>query len=137
MAMAQRVVFALRELAEALEVLQLESPGLFEREQGEATRAAPGGPVPSPASATSASSGPTASSVAYHSDLRLYLVLVWPGDETKAGRYVCTGRQLEVLLPGQALAGAAAKLKRVTSRSQAEELWSREFPGRALREHRL
>ena len=135
--MAQRVVLALRELAVALEELQLESPWLFVGERGEETSGTPGGPAPSPTSGASAASGPTASGVAYHSDLRLYLVLVWPGDESRAGLYVCKWRQLEALLPGQALAGSAARLRRVNSVAQAEQLWTQEFPGRVLREHRL
>ena len=99
--MAQRVVLALRELAVALEELQLESPWLFVGERGEEASGTLGGPSPPSTSTASAATGPTASSVAYHSDRRLYLVLVWPGDESKAGLYVCKWRQLEALLPGQ------------------------------------
>jgi hypothetical protein len=133
--MAQRVVFALRELADALEELQVESPWLFVDERGRGTDTA-AGPAPSVA-ASSPGPSSAASSVAYHQDERLYLVLAWPSDDTKTGLYIGKWKDLEARLPGRHLAGSAVKLRRVESRAQAEEIWLKERPGKLLREVRM
>mgnify|MGYP001817352143 CR=1 FL=1 len=128
--MTRRVVEALRELAIALEELDLEGlarapAGSASREEGAASSAAA-----TPASVTS-------SAVAYHTDLRYYLILLWPGDDSKSGAYRCLWKDLEARLPRKRLAGSGVKLRKVDSLSQAEEIWLRERPGSVLRVHRL
>ena len=72
------------------------------------------------------------STVCYHGDLRHYIVLECPGRPGfigyVAGPAATTWKKIEKLLPGGRLSGSQARLRRVQSRRQAEELWHASFP---------
>ena len=76
----------------------------------------------------------TASAVAYHEDVRHYVVLSNPRDPSfvgwTAGPAATTWRRLEAKLPGGQLSDSAVRLRRVESKRAAEELWKQYQPGR-------
>lgn len=130
--MTERVVLALRELADALEELQVESPWLWE---GQASQSRPvAAPQRARSLVTPASAGrePCGSSVQYHSDLRLYLVLANPKQPANVGLFRGQWKTLEASLEGGRLSGSSARLRRVPDEATAREIWSSHFPNKAL-----
>ncbi|OLQ14595.1 hypothetical protein AK812_SmicGene1219 [Symbiodinium microadriaticum] len=119
--MTERVVLALRELADALEELQVESPWLWE---GQASQSRPvAAPQRAQSLVTPASAGrePCGSSVQYHSDLRLYLVLANPKQPANVGLFRGQWKTLEASLEGGRLSGSSARLRRVPDEATAAE----------------
>ena len=131
--MTGRVVLALRELADALEELQVESPWLLCEaspvQQGPAGRA-PG--TQQPVAPSSAGRVPCGSSVQYHSDERLYLVLSNPRQPSRVGLFRGLWRILEASLEGGRLSGSSARLRRVPDEATAREIWFSHFPDQPL-----
>ena len=115
--MAERVVLALRELADALEELQAESPAVW---TGQClTPPSCGGsrasasPSPGPRASTwspAVGREPSGSSVQYHKDHRLYLVLACPRKPELVGLFRGEWKNLEAKLPGGRLSGSSARL---------------------------
>ena len=127
--MTERVVLALRELADALEELQVESPWLWETSGFGRPR--PGdGPreAQTPVRSTRVGLEPCGSSVQYHLDERLYLVLSNPRQPTNVGLFRGQWRTLEASLVGGRLSGSSARLRRVPDEAKAREIWSLHFP---------
>ena len=96
--------------------------------------------VTPPGSPTSTVRPATASSVAYHRDVRHYVILVNP-DSDIIGYVVGEGapawRWIEKTLKGQRLAGSGARLRRVQSEAQAEEIWRQTFPNTPMPRRRI
>ena len=132
--MSERLQRALRELSAALEetTWDVVSPtsssvsGTTVETSGSAEK-----PVRRP---TVVVTDTTASSVAYHEDVRHYVVLSNPRDPSfvgwTAGPAATTWRRLEAKLPGGQLSDSAVRLRRVESKRAAEELWKQYQPGR-------
>ena len=78
----------------------------------------------------------TGSTVAYHRDVRCYLVFSNPHDPKSVGFWKgenpSTWKRIEATLKNQSLAGSGARLRRVDSKQQAEELWKKSFPSRPM-----
>ena len=74
----------------------------------------------------------TASHVAYHPDVRHYVVLENPFDKSSLGYWVgpnpSTWRLLESRLKGGALKKSGARLRRVASEMEARQVWQKAFP---------
>ena len=142
--MTERVVLALRELADALEELQEESPAVWTgqgvtpqpRVSGRAS-ASPSPGQPAFRSSPPVSKEPCSSSVQYHKDLRLYLVLTCPRKPELVGLFRGEWKTLEAVLPGGRLSGSSARLRRVPDVETARQIWSSLFPDRALPELQL
>ena len=73
------------------------------------------------------------SSVTYHADTRHYVVLANPRDPSfegwTSGPAKTTRPRLEARLPGGQLSGSAVRLRRVSSKAEAEELWRQHRAG--------
>ena len=78
----------------------------------------------------------TGSHVAYHEDIRCYIVLENPNDQTSLGFWQGpaphTWRRIERTLKNGELWGSKARLRRVQTRQEAEELWQTVHPGRKM-----
>ncbi len=78
----------------------------------------------------------TASHVAYHPDVRHYIVLENSFDKSSVGYWVgpnpTTWRLLESRLKGGALKKSGARLRRVASELEARQVWEKAFPGVAM-----
>ena len=142
--MTERVVLALRELADALEELSEREPGtsggaslsVFSALQ---TVVRPTSSTSPPRSmtlgsgrASTAGREPNGSSVQYHTDVRLYLVLSNPRRPDVIGLYSGQWKFLEEQLAGGRLSGSEARLRKVESQEQAERMWADHFPNRAM-----
>lgn len=81
-------------------------------------------------------SAATASHVAYHPDVRHYIVLENPFDKSSLGYWVgpnpSTWRLLESRLKGGALKKSGARLRRVASEMEARQVWQKAFPEVAM-----
>lgn len=88
------------------------------------------GPVqPAPA-------GPSASHIAYHPDVRCYVVIANPADSSALGFWSGpnpqTWRLLESKLKGKRLLGSGARLRRVQSLEEAKQIWATAHPSRTM-----
>lgn len=131
--MSSRLSQALRELAAALEETESEKwelvSGAPEAPKEAATpEVKSGGRDSSPARpAGSTAISACGSDVVYHVDWRHYIVVANPTGELG---YVCgpaasTWPRLEKRLRGGKLAGSGARLRRVESQKEAEEVWKK------------
>ena len=82
---------------------------------------------------SSTSSLACGSAVAYHQDLRHYVVVECPGKPALLG-YVCgpaasTWRRLEAQLPSGKLSTSRARLRRVVNKEEAARVWAVAHPG--------
>ena len=82
---------------------------------------------------SSTSSLACGSTVAYHQDLRHYVVVECPGKPALLG-YVCgpaasTWRRLEAQLPSGKLSTSRARLRRVVNKEEAAQVWAVAHPG--------
>ena len=142
--MVTRLALALEELAEALrEVKEVEGWELIAGDVAPALKAATselssfsrGGEKSAEVKKASVAAGVSGTTVAYHCDIRHYLVLVNPGS-LKVG-YICgpaatTWAKVERCLRGQKLTGSGARLRRVAGLSEAQKLWSKSFPDQPM-----
>ena len=132
-------MLALRVLADALEELQAENPAVW---TGRGVTPQPRGrglastsPSPGPQASSGSPQGgrePCGSSVQYHKDQRLYLVLTCPRKSELVGLFRGEWKTLEAMLPGGRLSGSSARLRRVPDVETARQIWSSHFPDRAL-----
>lgn len=80
-----------------------------------------------------------ASSVAYHPEIRSYIVLENPHKPGAVGYYEgpspATWRRVEATLKDGVLAGSKARLRRVADKVEAKKLWEEVFPGKTMPEH--
>ena len=88
------------------------------------------GPVqPAPA-------GPSASHIAYHPDVRCYVVIANPADSSTLGFWSGPNPQtwclLESKLKGKRLLGSGARLRRVQSLEEAKQIWATAHPSRTM-----
>jgi len=78
----------------------------------------------------------TGSHVAYHKDIRCYVVLENPNNQASLGFWrgpsPQTWRQIERTLKNGELRYSNARLRRVQSLQEAEELWQSVHPGRKM-----
>lgn len=78
----------------------------------------------------------TGSHVAYHVEIRSYIVLENPNDQTSLGFWrgpaPHTWRRIERTLKNGELWGSKARLRRVQTRQEADELWRTVHPGREM-----
>lgn len=82
------------------------------------------------------STGPSASQIAYHPDVRCYVVIANPADSSTLG-FWCgpnpqTWRLLESKLRGKRLLGSGARLRRVQNLEEAKRIWSAAHPSRTM-----
>ena len=119
------------------------------RETASGPGGTPSSPFPSGPTVASSSSeveaagarDTTGSSVAYHQDSRIYVILSNPKKPWMVG--VISGPSpetwllIERNLPGGRLSGSSARLRRVPSLQVAAELWERHHPGMQLPQLRL
>ncbi len=83
-----------------------------------------------------ASTGPSASHIAYHRDVRCYVVVANPADPSTLGFWSGpnpqTWRLLESRLKGKRLLGSGARLQRVQDWEEAQMIWTAAHPSRTM-----
>ena len=83
-----------------------------------------------------ASTGPSASHIAYHRDVRCYVVVSHPSDPSILGFWSGpnpqTWRLLESRLKGKKLQGSGARLRRVQDWEEAQMIWTAAHPSRTM-----
>lgn len=79
-------------------------------------------------------SGPTGSVIAYHQDVRHYVVVEHPKGLVGylVGPGATTWRALESTLPGRRLQGSGARLRRVDNRQEAKKIWEASHGSRQM-----
>lgn len=122
-----KLAVALRSIASALEEIE-ENKGKAGWEVVEEVEEQPQHPPPT--------CQPCGSDVAYHKDIRYYIVLgggrkpelrgLWSGEASVAWR------TLESQLVGGKLAGSGSRLRRVENFSQGLQMWEKQFPGEEM-----
>jgi len=145
MVMSSRLERAIKELAAALEESQSESGWELVRESSAEPRAStdlpcdsgkseekPGGQTKEKSVVTP--SGPTGSVIAYHQDVRHYVVVEHPKGLVGylVGPGATTWRALEATLPGRRLQGSGARLRRVDNRQEAKKIWEASHGSRQM-----
>ena len=82
---------------------------------------------------------PTGSDIAYHQDIRHYVVVEHPKGLVGylVGPGASTWRALEATLPGRQLRGSGARLRRVDNRQEAMKIWEASHGSRLMPDLRL
>ena len=119
---------ALRELADALEELEVDSPWVLTGAAQTASAADPQASASASAPNLEQGKVPCGSSVQYHTNQRLYLVLANPESLEKIGLFTGQWKTLEASLRGGRLSGSGARLRKVDSKSQAQDMWRAHLP---------
>lgn len=136
----QRFVRAARELAEALQ--EIASGSEFEvvghpSDLPSTSSAGFSGAAPTAPPELCASSGteePGANPPCSSVEVRHYIILKHPKGLIGyiAGPSPATWWKVEETLPNQRLAGSGARLRRVADKKEAQEVWSKQFPGKPM-----